>query len=120
MVNLFLGSFIVGAKVLAMLLFSKVSIATTLLLWQHVVGFGGWPRINSIRQTLPFLVLELRIRLNWRNWVARLSHLALSANYRNFFLPVFSSQFLLRRDGRHIFDFFKTLACSDVSPPAFT
>jgi hypothetical protein len=119
MVNLFLGSFIVGAKALAMLLFSKVSVATTLLLWQHAVGFGGWQRLNSIRQTLPFLMLELRMRLNRRNWIVRLSHLALFANHRDFSPPVFSSLFLLRRDGRHILDFFKTLACSDVSPPAF-
>jgi len=112
------GSVLASAQFLSMLLFSKAGLAMALLVWHNATYIGGVFRFNRIKHTVPFLLLDLRMRLNWRYWVTRLSRLALSANYRDFFLPAAGPKFLLHRDGRHIFDFFKTLSLSDVSPPA--
>jgi len=113
------GNVLAGAQWVSMLFLSKASLAMVLLVWHHTTYIGGVFRFNRIKHTVPFLLLDLRTRLNWRYWVMRLSRLALSANYRDFFLSGNGPKFLLHRDGRHIFDFFDTLALSDVSPPAF-
>lgn len=112
------GSILASIQFLSLLLLSKAGLAMALLVWHHTTYIGGVFRFNRVKHTVPFLLLDLRTRLNWRYWMVRLSRLALCTNYRDFFLPVAGPKFLLHRDGRHIFDFFNILALSDVSPPA--
>jgi hypothetical protein len=98
--------------------FSKAGMATVLMLWQQVGCCNGLLRFCRNARTVPFLTLELRFRLNLRYWSARLSRLMFRCDGCPLFPFIFSGKFLLRRDGHNIFDFFKTLSLSDVSPPA--
>lgn len=117
MLNLFLYSLLALCKPVGMLLFSKAGVVTVLLLWQQVGYCNSLLRFCRGARTVPFLVFELRFRLNLRYWVQRLSQLLLRINFRHFFPTIQSDKLLLRRDGRNIFDFFKTLCISDISPP---
>jgi hypothetical protein len=96
----------------------KVSLGVSLLLWQQLFYPSGLLRFCRTCRTVPYLLLELRLRLNMRYWVVRLSklmvrsgdcHALLTSTARHDYLPY--------RDGRQIFDFLKTLSLTDVSPP---
>jgi hypothetical protein len=90
-----------------------------MMLWHQLSYSSGLLRCCRMKRVLPFLTLELRLRLNSRYWMKPLSQfLVLALNKcRNFLPAILSGKLLLRRDGRHIFDFFKTLSLNDVSPP---
>lgn len=119
MSSIYLNTLFAGLKILLICSVSKAGLAAATVLWQHSVYFGGLHRFCRIARTLPFLALELRTRLNLRYWVTRISRLARYANCRTPLPPILSPKFLVSRDGRNIFDLFKTLSLSDVSPPAF-
>jgi hypothetical protein len=54
----------------------------------------------------------MRLRLNPRYWMKQLSQFLVFAliKCRNFFPTIVSGKLLLRRDGRHGFDFLKNLS----------
>jgi hypothetical protein len=90
----------------------------SLLLWQQLSFSSGLLRFCRTYRTAPYLLLELRLRLNLRYWVTRLWKSCLHNSFRtSVSSPVLSAPSLRRRDGQNIFDFFKTLSLSDVSPP---
>lgn len=115
MVNFFSGGFVAILKFLSVASTGKISIAVALMLWHQT---SGSYRFCQLARALPFLALELRIGLNFHNWLARLSQLARHHGSRNLPPPAPSMEFLLWRDGHTIFDFFKTLSFSGISPPA--
>lgn len=118
MVNIFAGSLVAATKFISFVLLSKVSLAMTLMLWHQAVYCNGAYRFCHITRTLPFLALELRLHLNFRHWLTRLSQLVDHTKNRDALPAVASSNFLVCRDGHTIFDFFKTLAFCGISPPA--
>jgi hypothetical protein len=65
--------------------------------------------------------MEMRLRLSWRYWMKQLSQFLVFAliKCRNFPPTILSGKLLLRRDGRHSFDFLKNLSLHDVSPLVF-
>jgi hypothetical protein len=119
MLNFFVGSLITAIKFLSFVLFSKISLAVALILWHQAVSCNGAYRLCHLTRALPLLALELRIHLNFRHWLARLSQLAAHTKNRGSLPAVASTNFLVCRDGHTIFDFFKTLSFSGISPPAF-
>jgi hypothetical protein len=118
MFNFFAGGNIAALKFLSIISVTKASLAVTLMLWHQAVYCNGFYRFCHLAYALPFLTLELRIRLDFRYWVKRLSQLARYCHSRKLLPPVPSTDFLLWRDGHKIFDFFKTLSFSGISPPA--
>lgn len=118
MVNFLGGSFIAMLKFLSVVSMSKISLALALMLWHQVIYCNGAYRFCHLARALPLLALELRIWLNFHNWLTRLSRLARHHGSRNLPPPAPSMEFLLWRDGHTIFDFFKTLSFSGISPPA--
>lgn len=117
MLSLFLHSLWAACKPCGMLLFSKAGVVIALLLWQHVGYCNRLLRFCRGARTVPFLIFELRFRLNLRYWVQRLSQLLRHDEVRRVCPAILSSTFLLLRYGRNIFDFFKTFSLSDISPP---
>ena len=115
--NVFAGSYIAAIKFLSVIPISKASLAIALMLWHQAVYCNGFCRFA---RTLPFLALELRLLLNFRYWVTRLSQFAFHTKDRNHLPPVSSTDFLVCRDGHTLIDFFKTLSFSGISPPALT
>lgn len=115
MVNVFSGSLVAILKFLSVASAGKISIAVALILWHQA---NGSYRFCQLAHTFPFLALELRIWLNFHNWLTRLSQLARHHGNRNLPPPAPSMEFLLWRDGHTIFDYFKTLSFSGISPPA--
>ncbi len=106
-------------KTLLLFSLAKVSLGLSFLLWQQLFFPSGLLRYCRTRQTVPYLLLELRMRLNMRYWVVRLSKLALrSCDCHGFLASSARHDYLPYRYGRQIFDFFKTLSLTDVSPPA--
>jgi hypothetical protein len=89
----------------------------TLILWHHAISCNGAFRFRHIARAAPFLAWELRACLNprrWLTWLAQLAH-----DKDRLPLPaVAGADFLLRRDGHIIVDFFKTLSRSGIPPPA--
>jgi hypothetical protein len=118
MFNLFAGGYIFTIKFISIISVSKVSLAVALMLWHQAVYSNGFYRFCYLAPSLPFLTLELRILLNFQYWIKRLSELARHRRSRTLLPPVPSMDFLLWRDGHSIFDFFKTLSFSGISPPA--
>lgn len=108
-----------GLKPVLLLLFSKAGLATAYFLGQQI-GFGsGLLRFCRSANTVPFLLLELRLRLNLRYWVVRVSRLIIiQDDLRRPLLLSGNREMLWFGAGRSILNFFKTLALSDVSPPA--
>lgn len=107
-----------GLKPVWLLLFSKAGLATAFFLGQQI-GFGsGLLRFCRSANTVPFLLLELRLRLNLRYWVVRASRLMIQDELRRPLLLSGNREMLCFGAGRSTLDFFKTLALSDVSPPA--
>ncbi len=107
-----------GLKPVWLLLFSKAGLATVFFLGQQI-GFGsGLLRFCRSANTVPFLLLDLRLRLNLRYWVVRVSRLMIQDELRRPLLLPGNREMLCFGAGRNILDFFKTLALSDVSPPA--
>jgi len=99
---------------------SKVSLGVSLLLWQQLFFPSGLLRFCRACRTVPYLLFELRLRLNLRYWVTRLSRLMVRASdCQTLFHSTACHGYLPTCGGRTIFDFFKTLAITDVSPPAF-
>jgi hypothetical protein len=119
MFNLFAGSYMAAIKLLSILSVSKAGLAVGLMLWHQAVYGNGFYRFCHLAHALPFLTLELRIRLNLHYWVKRLWQFARHCQGRSLLPSVPSIEFLRRRDGHTIFDFFKTLSFSGISPPAF-
>jgi hypothetical protein len=117
MLNLFAGSVAAGFKFLYVITMSKVSFAIALMLWHHAVYCNGAFRFRHIARAVPFLAWELREGLDpcrWLIWLAQLIH-----HNDRLLLPACSgADFLLRRDGHTIVDFFKKLSRSGISPPA--
>ncbi|MGH7452967.1 MAG: hypothetical protein ACRENG_16580, partial [bacterium] len=117
MINLFTGGLAAGFKFLYVITMSKVSLAIALMLWHQAVYCNGAFRFRHIARAVPFLAWELRACLNprrWLIWLAQLVH-----HKDRLLLPAGSSaDFLLRRDGHTIVDFFKKLSRSGISPPA--
>jgi hypothetical protein len=118
MYNVFASSFIAVLKFFSVVSASKLSLAVALMLWHQVVYCNGYYRLCLIARPLPLLALELWIHLNFRYWMTRLSRLAFHTKSRNTLPSVPSTDFLRCRDGHTIFDFFKTLSLSGISPPA--
>jgi len=99
----------------------KVSLGVSLLLWQQLCFPSGLLRFCRTCQTVPYLMLELRMRLNMRYWVSWLSLSMVQANTcQTHSFTISHHDYLASRDGRRIFDFLKTLSIADVSPPAFS
>ena len=115
MTNVFSSSFVAILKFLSVASAGKISLAVALMLWHQA---GGSYRFSQLAHTLPVLALELRIWLNFHNWLTRLSEFARYCRNRNLPPPAPSMDFLRWRDGHTIFDFFKTLSFSGISPPA--
>ena len=115
MINVLGTSFVAILKFLSVVSAGKVSIAAALMLWHQANGFY---RFSQLARALPFLALDLQIWLNFHNWLTRLSQFARHRGSRNLPPPAPSTEFLLWRDGHTIFDFFKTLSFSGISPPA--
>jgi len=106
-------------KLLSGRLVKHVRSGMMLMLWHQMSYHHGLLRFCRIARTVPFLTPELRLLLNLRYWVKRVSK-ATFKSAPTFFLPSFLClDFLFYRYGRHIFDFYKNLSLSDVSPPAF-
>ena len=106
-------------KSLLILSLGKVSLGLSFLLWQQLFFPSGLLRFCRTCQTVPYLLLELRMRLNMRYWVVRLSKLTLRST-DCYAVPASTARhdYLPYRYGRRIFDFIKTLSLTDVSPPA--
>lgn len=120
MFNLVIDNFLISAKLFYAFLANKAGFGMTIMMWHQLNCSNALLRFCRIKRVLPFLTLELRLRLNSRYWITPLSQFLVLALHKcqNFLPPILSGKFLLRRDGRHIFDFFKTLSLNDVSPPA--
>ena len=115
MVNLFTGSLAAGFKFLYLFTMGKASLAMALILWHHAVSCNGAFRFRHIARAVPFLAWELRACLNPRRWLTWLAQLV-PHNDRLLF-PA-GADFLRRRDGHTIVNFFKKLSRSGISPPA--
>jgi hypothetical protein len=115
MVNVFNCSFVAILKFLSVASAGKISIAAALMLWHQA---SGSYRFCHLVRALPFLALELRIWLDFNNWLTQLSQLVRHHGSRNLPPSVPSMEFLRWRDGHTIFDFFKTLSFDGISPPA--
>jgi hypothetical protein len=115
MVNVFSSSFVAILKFLFVASAGKISIAVALMLWHQA---NGSYRFCQLACALPFLAFELRLWLNFHNWLTWLSQRVRHQEKRNLPPPAPSMDFLLWRDGHTIFDFFKTLSFSGISPPA--
>lgn len=111
--------FMVVLKELLLAFANKVALSMMILVCCQVACSNGFLRVRRILWVSPLLTLDLRSFLNLRNWMDPLSQSFVSAlnTCRYFFPSILSGRILLRRDGRHIFDFFKTLSLNDVSPP---
>jgi hypothetical protein len=118
MLNFFAGGLVAAVKFLSFVLFSKISLAVALMLWHQAISCNGAYRLCHLTRALPFLALELRTHLSFRHWLARLWQLAARTKDRGSLPAVASTNFLVCRDGHTIFDFFKTLSFSGISPPA--
>lgn len=118
MTNVYLIGFADIMKSIYFFSLVKVGLGVSLLLWQQLFFPSGLLRFCRSCQTVPYLLLELRLRLNLHYWVARLSG-SMLRSFGNAALHTSTARhdYLPFRDGRKIFDFFKTLAVSDVSPP---
>lgn len=110
------GNYFAGMEILIFFSASHTSLMLALLLWHLVTPDNGLRRFCSIAGTLH-AVLALRTRLNLCHWVKWLSQRTARTNCQTPLPTLLSPHFLLRRDGHTIFDFFKTLSISDVSPP---
>jgi hypothetical protein len=88
------------------------------MLWHQAVYSNGAFRFSYAQDTLFLLTHAMGARLSFRYclaWVAQLTRLL---KCRNALPSVPGMEFLRRRDGQTLLDFFKTLAFSGVSPPA--
>lgn len=121
MFNIVFNDFLISTQLFYAFLASKAGFGMTIMVWHQLNYSNGLLRFCRIKRVLPFLTLELRLRLNSRYWINPLSQFLVLALHkcRNFRPQILSGKFLLCRDGRHIFDFFKTLSLNDVSPPLF-
>jgi hypothetical protein len=72
---------------------------------------------GRVAQTLSWLVSGLQMQCNLPAWLTKVMRRIIDANFHDLLPPILSLKFLLRRDGRNIFDFFKTLSLNDISPP---
>lgn len=107
-----------GIKPLGLLLFSKAGLATAFFLGQQIGFCSGLLRFCRSANTVPFLLLDLRLRLNLRYWVVLLSRLVMQDKHRRPLSLPGNREILCLGAGHKTLDFFKTLALSDVSPPA--
>jgi hypothetical protein len=114
MYNLYASSSFMGLELLGFLSVSQAGLPLALVLWQVMFSNSGLQPCSRLAHTLSVLVRE---HFNVHHWVTRVSRLGPHSSCRNALPPILSAKFLLRRDGRHIFDFFKTLSLNDVSPP---
>lgn len=119
MYNIGVGSSLPGLEIVCFLAVSQAGCGImTLMIWQLMMSSYGILPFGRRGQVLPLLVVELSPRFKLHYWLAKISRLALNTKSRHKFpLVVFSPEFLLRRDGPNIFDFFKTFSLNDVSPP---
>lgn len=107
-------------ELLALLSVSQGSLITILVIWQVMLSSCGLHPFHRLTQTIPMFVLEVRTRFDFRYWLVKMARFNLYSNGREKLIPsVISLKFLLRRDGRNIFDFFKAFSFNDVSPPVF-
>ncbi len=113
--NIYASSSFMGLELLGFLSVSQAGLPLALVLWQVMFANSDLQPCSRLAHTLSVLVRE---HFNVHHWVARVSRLGLHPSCRrNALPPILSSKFLLRRDGQHIFDFFKTFSLNDVSPP---
>ncbi|MDZ7269019.1 MAG: hypothetical protein ONB48_14900 [candidate division KSB1 bacterium] len=118
MLHSFATILLAGLKPLTLVLFSKAGLATAFLLGQQIGFCSGLLRFCRSAHTVPFLFMELRLRLNLRYWVVWLSRLVLQDKQRQSPPPTTHCEVLCFGIGRNILDLFKTLTLSDISPPA--
>jgi hypothetical protein len=118
MFSFFPGSIVAGIKFLYAVAASKTGLAIALMFWHQAIYCSGSFRFCHLAHTLPLLALELRMWLNPRYWVTLLSQHILQTSPRIPLPSVPGTDFLLRRDGHTIFDFFKTLSFNGIPPPA--
>lgn len=96
------------------------SLITILVLAQMMLSSCGLPPCHRLDRMLSRFSLEWRLRLNFQHWLVKMARFNRCANCgETIVAPGISSLFLLRRDGRNIFDFFKTVSFNDVSPPVW-
>lgn len=106
--------------VLVLLSVGPGSLITILVLSQMMLSSCGLPPCHCLNRMLPRLGLEWRLRLNFQHWLVKMARFKRCANCREKLVAAgISPQFLLRRNGRNIFDFFKTVSFNDVSPPVW-
>lgn len=113
--NFLAASLAAGFKFLYIVTVSKASLAVALMLWYHAVSCHGAFHFRYIMHAAPFLAWELRACLNPRRWLIWLAQLV---HHGDRLLFPAGADFLLRRDGHAIIDFFKKLSRSGISPPA--
>jgi hypothetical protein len=113
--NIYASSSFMGLELLGFLSVSQAGLPLVFVLWQVMFSSSGLQPYGRLAHSLSVLVRE---HFNVHHWVRRVSRLGLNPSCRrNALPPILNAKFLLRRDGRHIFDFFKTLSLNDVSPP---
>jgi hypothetical protein len=88
-----------------------------LMVWQLLFSSSRIHLSGRVPNTLSCLVSVLQMQRNLSAWLTKAMRRIVLASFHDLLPPVFSLKFLLRRDGRHIFDFFKTLSLNDISPP---
>jgi hypothetical protein len=114
-INFVAASVAAGLKFLYLIMVSKVTLAIALMLWYHAIYCNGAFRLHYIARAVPLLAWELRACLNPRRWLIWLAQLV---HHKTRLLVPIGADFLLRRDGYIIVDFFKKLSRSGISPPA--
>jgi hypothetical protein len=112
------NSFMLSLKIIAIVCLGRMSGGIAIVLWQQLIFPSGLLRFCRTCNTVPYLLLELRLRLNLRYWMIRLSRAMIrSTCCQSLFSASARHGYLHYRDGRRAFDFFKTLSLTDVSPP---
>lgn len=120
MYQLVAGSTLPPWDVLVLLSMGQGSLITILFLAQVMLSSCGLHPFCRFTRTMARFGLELRLRLKLQYWLVKMARFNRCANCREKIMAAgISSQFLLRRDGRNIFDFFKTVSFNDVSPPVW-
>ena len=118
MLQLYAGGLYANANTLYLSLLSSATLAAATVLWLHTAHLEGLHRFLRIARTVPFWVVELRACLKVRAWAERFnSHAVPATDARPPRLSPLDIDYLQSRSGQTVFDFFKTLSITDVSPP---
>jgi len=73
--------------------------------------------LSPATPALPVLIGEICQWFSWRYWVSRIFRFFARVKSRSFLPSARGTALLWRREGRRFFEFFRTLALSDLPPP---